>query len=78
MSMDEMYHEVRSVAKREELKHTFYETLRPLVKRTAIQYAEARLPSQDCIEDLIISLGKAMETAANEMQKGAHDVPTSM
>jgi len=63
---------------REELKKAFYEALRPIVKNTCISYAAARLPSQDCIEDLIVSLGNAMETAANEMQKGAHDVPTSM
>lgn len=63
---------------REELKHAFYEALRPLVKRTAVQYAEARLPAQACVEDLIVSLGNAMETAADEMKKGDYDVCSSV
>lgn len=63
---------------REELKKEFYEAIRPIVKNTCVRYAAARLPSQDCIEDLIVSLGNAMETAANEMQEGVYDVPASM
>lgn len=50
--------------KREELKRTFYESIR----------ATAHLPAQDCIDDLIVSRGNAMETAADEMVKGDFDV----
>jgi len=57
---------------REELKKAFYEAIRPIVKNTCVRYAAARLPSQDCIEDLIVSLGNA--TAADEMVKGDFDV----
>lgn len=54
--------------KREELKRTFYESIR----------ATAHLPAQDCIEDLIVSLGNAMATAAGEMEKGDYDVHPSV
>lgn len=59
--------------KREELKRTFHESI-----RATAQYARAHLPAQDCIEDLIVSLGNAMATAAGEMEKGDYDVHPSV
>lgn len=56
------------------LKESFFQSLKPLVKQTCIRYAAENFPAEFCINDLIQSLGEAMEQSADEMQKGDYCV----
>ncbi len=63
---------------RSALKTSFYQSLKPLVKTTCIAYAAENFTADKCIQDLIQSLGQAMEEAADEMEKGNYHVPETV